>query len=113
MQIKDQKKVGDVHVWAIDGGVDSTTHDQFVEAMEAILDQGETKVVLDLTDLTYINSMGLGTLVSLHKRFKKAGAALKFANLHTNVGTVLRFAHLDHLFDLYDGVPEAVRAFDE
>lgn len=111
MQIKERKQIGDVHVWAIDGGVDSTTHDQFVEAMQAILDQGETKVVLDLTELTYINSMGLGTLVRLHGRFKKAGAGLKFANLHTNVGAVLRFAHLDHLFDLYDDVPEAVQAF--
>ena len=113
MQIIERKQVGDVHVWAIDGGVDHTTHDAFVADMQRILDAGESgkKVVLDLSRLTYVSSLGLGTLVRAHGQFKKAGGSLKFANLHTNVGDILHFAHLDRVFDLYPSVDEAVQAF--
>lgn len=110
MQVLERKQVGDVHIWAIDGGLDRTTHDQFVADMQRVLDTGDKKIVLDLERLTYISSMGLGTLVRVHGRFKKAGGDLKFANLNTTVGEVLRFAHLDGVFDLYSSVDEAVNA---
>jgi len=116
MQIVERKQVGNVHVWAIDGGIDRTTHDEFIADMQRILNSGEkgtVKVVLDLTRLTYISSLGLGTLVRVHNRFNKAGAGLKFANLHTNVGSVLHFSHLDRVFDLYGTVDEAIKAFGQ
>ena len=116
MQIREQKQVGDVHVWAIDGGIDRTTHDEFISDMQHILNsgaKGTVKVVLDLARLTYISSIGLGTLVRVHNRFKKAGAGLKFANLHTNVGSILHFSHLDRVFDLYPSIDEAVEAFGQ
>ena len=113
MQVIERRQVGDVHIWAVDGGLDRTTHDQFVEEMYRILEAGEKKVVLDFSRLSYISSMSLGTLVRIHSRFNKEGAALKFANLHTNVGEILHFAHLDRVFDLYGTVDEAVQAFAE
>jgi len=116
MQIVERKQLGDVHVWAIDGGIDRTTHDEFISDMQRILNSGEkgiVKVVLDLNRLTYISSIGLGTLVRIHNRFQKAGAGLKFANLHTNVGSILHFSHLDRVFDLYPNVEEAVAAFGD
>ena len=111
MQIVERKRIGNVHVWAIDGGIDRTTHDEFVDEMQRILNAGERKVVLDLGRLTYINSLGLGTLVRVHNRFKAAGASLKFANLHTAIGEILRMSRLNRVFDLYKSVEAAVEAF--
>ncbi len=111
MQIVDRKRVGDVTVWAIDGGLDATTHDEFLVEMQKILEAGEKKVVLDCSRLTYISSLSLGTFVRVHNRFKKAGAGLKFAKLHGNVADIIHFARLDDIFDLYPSLDEAVRAF--
>jgi anti-sigma B factor antagonist len=111
MQIIDRKRIGDVTVWAIDGGLDTTTHDEFLAEMQHILSAGEKKVVLDCSHLTYISSLGLGTFVRIHHRFTKAGAGLKFAKLHGNVSDILRFARLDSLFDLYPSVDDALRSF--
>jgi len=111
MQIIERKQIGDVHVWSIDGGLDHTTHDQFATEMDRILKAGERKVVLDFGRLTYISSVALGTLIRVQARFKKSGASLKFAGLHTNVTEILRFAHLDRVFDLYKNVNEAVATF--
>lgn len=113
MKIGERRQVGDVHVWAVDGGIDQTTHDEFVAEMQKALDAGEKKLVLDLGRLSYIGSLGLGTLVRLHSRFKNAGASLKFANLHHNIVGILKFTHLDRVFDLYDTVEHAVRAHGE
>jgi len=111
MQIIDRKRVGDVTVWAIDGGLDSTTHDEFLAEMQHILAAGEKKVVLDCSHLTYISSLGLGTFVRIHHRFKKAGAGLKFAKLHSNVADIIHFARLDDIFDVFPAVEDALRAF--
>jgi anti-anti-sigma factor len=111
MQIIERKTRGDVHIWAIDGGIDRSTHDLFLAEMQKILAAGSGKVVLDFSRLTYISSLSLGTLVRVHSRFKKVGAGLKFANLHTNVTDILRFTRLDHVFDLYEDVEAAVRSF--
>ncbi|MBN2584889.1 MAG: STAS domain-containing protein [Planctomycetes bacterium] len=111
MQIIERRQIGDVHVWSIDGGLDRTTHDQFVEDMYRILESGARKVVLDFSRLTYISSISLGTLVRVHSHFSKNDASLKFASLHTNVTEILRFAHLDRIFDLYKDVNEAVASF--
>jgi anti-sigma B factor antagonist len=111
MQIVDRRRVGDVHIWAIDGGLDRSTHEAFMAEMQRILDAGEKKVVLDFTRLTYISSLSLGTLVRTHNRFKKAGAGLKFANLHTNVVDIIHFARLDRVFDLYPTIDKAIAAF--
>ena len=111
MQIIQRTKIGQVEVFAIDGGIDRTTHDEFVADMQEIIDAGARQVVLDFSRLTYMNSLSLGTLVRVHQRFKKAGAALKFAELHTNVVAILHFARLDHVFDLYEDIEAAVKSF--
>ena len=111
MQIVDRKRIGDVSVWAIDGGLDATTHDEFLADMQHILDAGEKKVVLDCSRLSYVSSLSLGTFVRVHNRFKKAGAALKFANLQSNVADIIHFARLDDIFDLYPTLDDALRAF--
>jgi anti-sigma B factor antagonist len=113
MQIVDRKRIGDVSVWAIDGGLDSTTHDEFLAEMQQILEAGEKKVVLDCSRLSYISSLSLGTFVRMHNRFKKAGAALKFANLQGNVADIVHFTRLDSVFDLYPSIKDALGAFGE
>jgi anti-sigma B factor antagonist len=111
MQIVERRRVGDVHVWAIDGGIDYTTQEEFLAEMQRVLDAGERRVVLDFHKLSYISSWGLGLLLRVHKRYKNAGADLKFADLHTSVGDVLRLSHLDRVFDLYPTVDDAIRSF--
>ena len=111
MEIVDRKRVGDVSVWAIDGGLDRTTHDEFLAEMQHILDAGEKKAVLDFSRLTYISSLSLATLIRVHHRFKKAGAVLKFANLHTNVVGIIHLTGLDSVFDLHSSINDALRAF--
>lgn len=114
MKIRERKQHDGVQVYAIDGGIDHTTHDEFIAEMQHIIDttpKGELKVILDFEHLTFIGSLGLGTLLRLHHRFHAAGGQLKFARLHTNIGRVLQFSRLDRVFDLYPDIESAAASF--
>ena len=99
-----------VMLLALDGGLDHTNIEAFVQAMYKALDGGASCVVLDLQHLTYIASWGLGSLVRVHHHFAAREGRIVFANLHSAVATILRISRLDRLFDLYPTVEAALKA---
>jgi len=72
----------------------------------------ETKqIVLNLSDVSYIDSGGLGTLVGLHSSAQNIGSDIKLASLTQRVGDLLQVTKLLTVFDVYDTEDDAVRAF--
>jgi len=64
-------------------------------------------LLLDLGNVTYLNSVELGTLISLHKRMAAAGGRLTLFNLSPLVLSVFTTCHLDTLLSICQGVEEA------
>jgi len=72
----------------------------------------ETKrLIINLGEVSYIDSGGLGTLVSLYTSAQKAGASVRLANLTKRVGDVLQVTKLLTVFDVYDNEKKALDAF--
>ncbi|HYH00696.1 MAG TPA: STAS domain-containing protein [Terriglobales bacterium] len=71
----------------------------------------DQRLVLNLSEVNYIDSAGLGTLVSLYTSAKNTGGAIKLANLTQRVGDLLQVTKLLTVFDVYEGEDKAVRAF--
>jgi len=69
------------------------------------------KVVLNLRDVTYIDSGGLGTLVSLYTTAKNAGGALKLASLTQRVDDLLQVTKLVTIFEVFENEQAAVDSF--
>jgi len=69
------------------------------------------KVVLDLGQVRWLNSMAFGVLTGLLQRLRKASGDLKLANAHDHVISVFVQTQLIKIFDLHDSVDEAVTAF--
>jgi anti-sigma B factor antagonist len=70
-----------------------------------------SRVVLNLADVTYIDSGGLGTLVALYTTARNAGGATKLARLTPRVGDLLQVTKLLTVFEVYDSEEEAVESF--
>ncbi len=70
-------------------------------------------IVLDLKDVTYIDSGGLGTLVALYASARKAGGEIKLSRLGPRPSEVLQITKLMTIFDVYDEVDSAVASFDQ
>jgi anti-sigma B factor antagonist len=69
-------------------------------------------IVLDLKDVTYIDSGGLGTLVALYASAHKAGGEIKLSRLGPRPSEVLQITKLMTIFDVYDDVESAIASFD-
>lgn len=85
-------------------------HDLKQKVLDA-MDAGERKFVIDFTDTGYIDSSGLGVLVSLSKKITEAGGELRLAGLNDDLRTLFELTKLDTLFTITDTADEAIAAF--
>src|SRR5580700_3131983 len=70
-----------------------------------------SKIILNLSGVTYIDSGGLGTLVALYTTAHNAGGSVKLANLTQRVGDLLQVTKLLTIFEVYDTEEEAIQSF--
>jgi anti-sigma B factor antagonist len=70
-----------------------------------------SKIVLNLGGISYIDSGGLGTLVSLYTTAHNAGGNVKLANLTQRVGDLLQVTKLVTIFEVFDSEEKAVQSF--
>ena len=70
-----------------------------------------SRVILNLADVSYIDSGGLGTLVALYTTARNAGGSIKLARLTPRVGDLLQVTKLLTVFEVYNSEEEAVDSF--
>jgi anti-sigma B factor antagonist len=71
----------------------------------------DARIVLNLAEVNYIDSGGLGTLVSLYTTAHTAGASIKLASLTKRVGDLLQVTKLLTVFEVFDSEKEALESF--
>jgi anti-sigma B factor antagonist len=81
------------------------------EEVRKLLADGSKKIVLNLGDVNYIDSSGLGELVSAYTAVKNAGGELKLLNLTSKVRDLLVITKLVTVFDVKDDEASAVSSF--
>ena len=72
-----------------------------------------SQIILNLADISYIDSGGLGTLVALYTTAHNAGGSVKLANLTQRVGDLLQVTKLVTIFDVYDSEEKAIESFQK
>jgi anti-anti-sigma factor len=76
-----------------------------------LLDEGERKIVFDLSRLSHLDSSGLGTLVMCSAKIKEAGGRLRVSSAEGHVKTVLKITDAGKILDLHPSRIEALQAF--
>jgi anti-anti-sigma factor len=71
------------------------------------------KIVLDLRDVTHIDSAGLGTLVGLYLSARSAGGGIKLADLGSRVNRALQVTKLVKVFEVFDTAEDAIASFNK
>lgn len=92
------------------GGPDAT---EFKDTIDAITGEGQTKIVADLEKLSWVNSTGLGILITGFTTVKNAGGALKLAKVASRIESILMITKLTTVFETYKTVEDAVSSFQE
>lgn len=107
-----RRQVGDVVVLDLLGRLISTDDpDLLTNAVDDLLADGRTHIVLNLSELTYVDSGGLGQIISSHLRTAKISGALKLAQPTARVADLLVITRLVIVLDTYETVQLAVDSF--
>ena len=82
------------------------------DTVKEISSQGNKKILLNLGDVTYIDSSGIGELVSAYTSVRNAGGELKLLNLTKKVHDLLQITKLYTVFDISDDEASAIATFN-
>lgn len=90
------------------GSASSEVAEILKQKLAAIHDENPTRVILDMSQLNYVTSVALGTLISFVEKRQKAGGKVQFVSLQPDVSRILEIAHLDTRMELYPNIAEAL-----
>ena len=108
----EQQWADEVLTLSLRGRLDTNEQREMLRAtVEQLVECGHQKIVLDLSGLRRANSLGLGTLLQCLRMVRRSGGELKMAAVSRRLSDLIVIAGLLRVFDVYDTVPEAVRAF--
>jgi anti-sigma B factor antagonist len=109
-EIEERAAGRDTHVVSVSGEVDLFTAPEFKQRVMAPIAAGVERVVVDLTNTTFIDSSSLGVLIGAHRRLKTRGGRLVVACSNEAIVKTFRITGLDGVFTVVGSVEDALAA---
>ena len=111
MQIH-QRSVGDVTIIDLNGKMTLGEGDELLrDKVNSLIAQGQKKLVLNLAEVPYIDSAGLGEIVRTYTTVSRQGGSLKLLNLTKRIQDLLLITKLLTVFETFDSEEEAIKSF--
>jgi len=111
MQI-DERAVGDVVVLDLKGKITLGKGDELLkDKVNSLVNQGHRKILLNLAEVPYIDSAGLGEIVRTFTTVSRQGGSLKLLNLTKRITDLLAITKLLTVFETFDAENDAIRSF--
>lgn len=110
MEIK-TRVVDSVVILDIDGEIDLYNAPEIKDTIKQQMDGGHKKIIINLENVSYIDSSGIGALISSLSNLKKIGGGLKIIHVYDSVRKVFELTKLTSFFDIYDSEDEAINAY--
>ena len=105
------KKQGEICVVDVEGQLIVGNRQELKQKVLDALEEGSRKFIIDFSKTGYIDSSGLGVLVSLSKKIREQGGELRLAGLNADLQTLFELTKLDTLFSITRTAEEALAAF--
>jgi anti-sigma B factor antagonist len=104
----ERTQVGSKVVLHVAGRMDAENAVQFEDQCESCISDGFTSIVVDLGNLKYVSSMGLGAIVRIAKQLRDKGGELRICCLTGLVRQLFEITRLNHVFPAHDSVESAL-----
>lgn len=102
---------GDVTRIDLDGQLTVGNRQELKAVAQQALDDGARKLLLDCVQTGYIDSSGLGALVTIARRVREAGGAIRLAGLNEDLRSLFELTKLDTLFEIFPDSERALAGF--
>jgi anti-sigma B factor antagonist len=107
----DVKKQDDITIIDVEGQLIVGNRQELKQKVLEELEGGARRFLIDFSGTGYIDSSGLGVLVSLSKKIREQGGELRLANLNEDLRTLFELTKLDTLFHIASDRQEALASF--
>ncbi len=85
--------------------------DELRDTIKKLSEEGNLKLVIDLGEVSYLNSSALGVLIAAHANYAKRGGKIKLCQLNKNLENLFVITKLSLIFDSYSNQVEAIASF--
>jgi anti-sigma B factor antagonist len=107
-----ERSVADVTILALTGELVLEEGDTFLrDYIDGLARQGRVKVILDLHDVSHLDSAGIGMIAAKYLTLHRWGGTVKLLHLTEKARYLLRITKLDRVFEIFDSEEAAVRSF--
>lgn len=107
-----QRSVGDITVIDMSGKMTLGEGDELLrDKVNSLVQQGQKRIVLNLAEVPYIDSAGLGEIVRTYTTVSRNGGSLKLLNLTKRIQDLLSITKLLTVFETFESEADAVRSF--
>ena len=111
MSFSQTKDASGVAVVQVDGQLIVGNRQELKDLVQQALEQGERRLLIDFSRTGYIDSSGLGALVSLSKKIREAGGELRLSGLNEDLRSLFELTKLDTLFAIAETPQQALASF--
>ena len=106
------RQEGEVVVFDLKGGLEGGPDSYEIKSVvREMLDKGDRNFLLNLDQVKYVNSTGIGIIASVFSSISNAGGEMKICNANEKVSRVMMITKLLEVFDSYKQEEEALKAF--
>jgi anti-sigma B factor antagonist len=103
---------GERHVLAVRGEIDLFTAPELKQVLAESIEAGRIRIIVDLTDTTFLDSTALGVLIGAVKRLRSRDGGLAIVNIDENIAKTFEITGLDQIFTIVPTREEAIDAVD-
>ena len=108
-----ERRVGAVTILALRGRLVLDDGDVLLrERVDALVNSGDVRIVIDFSDLDYVDSAGIGILIAKYLSVRRKGGSLKLLHLSMRAHHALEITHLLTVFETFEDESAAVTSFE-
>ena len=102
------KDIDGTKVLDVTGEIDVYTAPQFKDAVNTVINSGQKHLVVDMTNVTYMDSSGFGALLSATRRLRPQGGTINLVNVSNAIDRILKITRLNTVFATYGSLEDAL-----
>jgi anti-sigma B factor antagonist len=104
------REINGTKILDVSGEIDVYTAPQFKDAVNSIIAGGQKHLVVNMRNVTYIDSSGFGALLSATRRLRPEGGTVNLVQVNGAIDRILRITKLNTVFATYDTIDDALAA---
>jgi anti-sigma B factor antagonist len=101
----------DIKIFEIEGEIDVYTSMDLKKEFNTVIDSGKNKLIVNLSNVSYMDSSGLGILVAILKKSKQENGNMKLIKLTPGIKKIFDLTKLTKFFEIFEEEDEAVKSF--